>query len=1531
MSLITDNINVAYRIKRRQNKGNIVYEYNPLYNLRATVDQIDPITGEHYKTGQLIPFRTKRLGFDIMHPVNIETQTSYDGSVNLILNDDKNIPRLINTRFSPRGKHTYEIVDRVGNNDTNIYDDDNSQFDIDTSLYKKVETIPNITFDKVINSGELKVGNYIFYFKYSDADDNETDFVGESSIVSIFKGNDCDPFSIDGGERDMNAHKSIQFTISNIDQSYDYVKVYYTRSSAEHLANRITQAYSINKKYTVRSGQCKIIINGTEVGKTIPLSDINTQYFVADSVGTEAQCQNMLFMANITKLTVNYKELTDLSVRIFPYIHKETARQFIGYISPENYSDNSTAINRYEYYNTQNIYNRVGYWPEEIYRLGIVYIMNNGTLSPVFNVRGNNNIDINPSNFSDSKYNDAKDLYDINGKRKYLVIDQTDYTLGSGSSNAKGVIRFTDSDNTMNYVYGIGFYISDEVKNELIKLGIKGYFFVRQKRIPTILAQAFTIGLDQIAHIPLIPYNNKYLAERFIDNGGYLDATYQQRLYEEDSVNKNKIAAICPEFMYNQQYYNQFFTGTQYPIKACAYSSELERTSYDDRLYYTPDIQKISDNYRDAKIVSVTDEVPSVAIEDTIFKSQVGDSASAYKTSYLKINDIESSTIKGYKNPIDIVRGESSTIPINIVRGIYSPYLGIVTTQNQPLLRLINIYQSGYSENKMQEYFSIRYEDSSAYRAISQRYTIEDNSEKIEYRGDSYLCTFTWRVNRNFQDPVSPTNEIIIDKDCWRNNYDTKDTTKLEKINLGDVDAVKLGSWITFKFRSSTNLSIRSADYSNVTEVGINGIPRSFYPLSQLTVQGNNKIPQSYLMNDGFRTTLGERYNYTLPDVPYIKNVFHNRVLYSDIAINDAYRNGYRIFRDGDYSDYSSEYGQIIKLIEWQGDLLCVFEHGIAKIPVNEKAIIQNQQGGTVAIQADKVIPDELDGNYIITNMYGSQWADSIIKTPYFIYGIDTVAKKIWQISSTYSLKIISDLKVNKFLVDNIKLGERDNQPIIGIKNVKSHYNANKGDIMFTFYCPKEGNDEYAWNLCYNEIIEKFTTFYSWIPESSANIDNIMFTYDRETSKNIAMLNIDKIGNKYSLSKIKLSKHILDSDTTEILGFESPYIPVESNRYELQYTYSLPKYKGDNDLFTLTNNVIKLISDNNSSLYRVFIDVSVKAVYNSNLDLDGAVKNYLSKYNPEDNNTVDCGTYHCVVYLMKKDIYDQYSTWLWKHGTAGIFNQQDDIIKPTNWYGTQHPFEFEFVVRDTPNISKIFDNLEIISNKAEPESFHFEVVGESYDFSKDKPNMYYRQEATKQLLNNLGSHISYNSNFTKVNVKQLTKSSIFPLYYNRIDVTNQIYDNYTMMVDPDKNKDYSNLSGSEIKWNRDLNEFSILTHIKNQPINKYGRMRGNSHYKEDRWKVQIPSITFMQKNEKQWDKPPIIISKNGLPSDIKQTKITTSELPNTYNIGQVKVDSWTYRKETRLRDKYIRIRIRYSGKELAIISGILTTYTESYA
>jgi hypothetical protein len=36
----------------------------------------------------------------------------------------------------------------------------------------------------------------------------------------------------------------------------------------------------------------------------------------------------------------------------------------------------------------RNVYYKVGYWPDEYYRFGIVFVYNNNQLSPAFNIQG---------------------------------------------------------------------------------------------------------------------------------------------------------------------------------------------------------------------------------------------------------------------------------------------------------------------------------------------------------------------------------------------------------------------------------------------------------------------------------------------------------------------------------------------------------------------------------------------------------------------------------------------------------------------------------------------------------------------------------------------------------------------------------------------------------------------------------------------------------------------------------------------------------------------------------------------------------------------------------------------------------------------------------------------------------------------------------------------------------------------------------------------------------------------------------------
>mgnify|MGYP003186119029 FL=1 len=1583
---VLDNkkLSLYYLLNQIRPKGKIVYEYNPFRNLRLSqsMDSSGLRPGEPgynsedenlLEPGTLVDMDTELLNFSLNHPVSMIAQPSYDGSVNLVLNDNYSKPKLINSRFTVRENNTYEIIDRVGNNDVNLYDE--SQFDSDTSLYKRVTSIPTIEFLGITYNGVMPVGNYTFYFKLSDLDGNETDFVGESGMVSCYIGNLNSPSSIRGGTRDESSGKEVLFQLTNVDTSYDYVKVYYTRNSSAVDGQRIVSAARIEQKYPVVNGISNINVTGNEQITEIPITDINTKYFVVDRAKAQAACQNMLFLGNVSKPDMLYSDLQDLSLRILPYYISNKARDFIG-STDFAYADDSSSDNKYEYYNVFNIYNRTGYWNEEIYRLGIVYIMPDDTLSPVFNIRGRDGIP------SDKELSDLLNIYsddnysiEVDGERKHIKYDENTYLLNTGSlENVKGVVRIKDTSGVLN-VYGIGVGIPTQVL-EYLSNKVKGFFLVRQKRIPTILCQALTMGFDKCSNLPLIKYNNNYIIESFLNSSGYLTQEYLQRLITV-GYNTSNETAICPEYELRQSYFNNLFTGTDFPVRAATVQTNkmLYRNPYNDRQYYldSPSVKSNNSQYSTVQVTGIPDNTPIVKSEsNNTFRARAGEAEEGWK-----FRTIER------KSDLDIDNGANRAI-----RGVFGSYIGI-SKYNGDANTIINIYVPGYNEGQMSAYFKIRYEDASAYYAVSDRFGVVDaidtsdifTSNSVQfitekfYRGDCYICNYTHRVNRNFSDPDAPTNDEIVDDKTFRDNYDKDNKENLAKINRGDVNAIQLGSWVTFKVCASSNLSLRDVDKSYPTEEGLYGTARTFYPLSEMSVDGAFKLPESSVINGGYGITTSERLNFRAPDVPYIKNVYQTRILYSDVAVTDSFKNGYRVFQLTHYRDYPSTYGGIMKLVELFGNILCIFEHGIALIPVNERAVAGEGSGGNVFINTSNVLPENPK---MLSDTYGTQWPESVVQTPYFVYGVDTVGKKIWRTNGD-QFEIISDFKIQEFLNENITLSERELTPVVGVRNVKGHYNAFKQDVMFTFYDNLYGFEEKAWNICYNEVMQKFVTFYSWIPSYSANIDNIHFSFNRDTSKWISKLGTSSavsssadgvVLDNVVFTKDKMSANIVGLVNRPMPNKEGTGLPTVDIKYSLEKDNF-----GNRDKFDLTEGVL--------SFNGTYEELTSKTVWQLNIradvtigDYEGtdtSIKQYVSGW--KEFTETNAGYYQSVVAVTSDAVINNpllteddkklpdLTTDFWKHGQSGIIDIKDKI-KPCYWYGKQHPFEYEFVVVDNPATHKIFENLQIVSNKAVPDSFHYEVVGESYEFHEDKKNMYIRQEATKDFYQYNGSDILYNRNFLDLRGKQRdilrnwkptgqkVKSTMFPLYYARVDTFNEIEDYYKGKTAP--NKDYVNLSGSEIVYNEKLDEFRVWTHAKAADIKdpRIGRLRGNMNYQGDVWNIQINPIIFVQRNEPAWntakltketiDKVPISVGNSPIPNDLKGFDITSETPVEDYmpqdlidlGYGPEDIDTsdwWSGRKEARLRDKYIKIRVRYTGEELAIITALKTLYTISYA
>lgn len=1583
-----------------------------------------------YQKGQLVDFITDELDFDLNHPVQITPQYSYDNSVDLIINDGKSLPKIINSRFSAIGKNKYQIVDRNGNNDTNIYDK-GTQFKVDTSLYKVTTKIPKLAFGGEAFGGNLSVGNYHFYFKYCDLDGNESEFIAQSGLVSVFIGNT--PNSINSGFRDQNSYKKVRFILSNLDKAYDYILVYYSKATGEEFQNRTTKNAKILQKYKISSGNTTVIdITGFEEVEEITFHEINELLQIYDSAKTQAISQNMLFLGNVTKSQENHDYLSKLALYIVP-TYDDSKECDINTLS-KNYTGDITNT----YYNPDFIYKYTGYWDDEIYRFGVVFIKENNTLTPVYNVRG---LFLTATNETKLKEFELKQD-DKTGKIENLVsYDETTYKIAESDlisnehsylENAKGVC-YIPHNKYLNKVIGITFSCPDKIIKQLKNIGIKGYFIVRQKRIPTTLCQAYTIGLERESHTPMLPTGDKdYTYESFLnqteqnyiywDNGkkkqkkGYLLSNLFKN--HESKAPKGVVsssAAICPDYDVNSPYLNTFFTGTQFTVSTQYLSIYLKNNG--DRLFEqenNPLECKVNPKYSTVKIIGVEDNTKLVGIEDTLFSARAGEAEEAFRFASV-----------GTKNTKD--NGGN-----NLLRGSYGPYLGITGYQSSG--DLITIKIPGYNLSNMEDYFKIRYNDAAEFYPISDRLTFNsfDNNDYWRslgtfYRGDCYICKFTHRLNRNFRDATTPTNDDIVDPSCWAKNIEYEDdvlkTENLDKINLGDVNAVNLGMWVSIIVRSNINHSVRSLDESQVDEAGLIGNCRGFFPYHPISARAGYKLPESNTYNKGFEASVGEQVFEELPIVPYYKDIYSTRIAYSNIQITNAFKNAYRVFQSTHYRDYPITYGEITKIIEWNGNLICVLEHGIYEIPINERAIAGEGSGGNVYINTSNVLPEN---PRVISDTFGSQWIDSIIKTPVGIYGVDTIAKKIWKVDNS-GIELISDSKVQEFLNNNITLTERELTPIIGLRNVKTHYNAFKHDVMFTFYDDLNGISECVWNLCWNETQNKWVTFYSWVPSFSENIHNTYFSFDRETSKQIAKLALNEKSEHSDyiyLDNTKMSNEMRNNEkpvnyigklhydltyegaTTvnfkweivrdvygnykhfELRNEDELYYNDEYGNYVIdmpnEITYEEKDYKIiDNkwqcDSTEVTDEVlIQSLNKERLKVWKKEFDINKEKndsfkpslvndpfkkqkTYILNIRVtptityDGEKANYAEYVtNKNANIQLNGGYIERTICVIPEEHLEALSTDFWRHGQSGIFDITEDIV-PTKWYGKQHPFEFEFIVRDQADTHKIFDNLIIISNKAEPESFHYEIIGECYEFAKDKKNMYIRQEATKELFQNCGNDIEFNSNYKDLESKHreipssnfYEKSTILPAYYLRQDSINTIEDYYHSRPN-EQGKDFRDWTGAEIVYYKNLNEFRIWNHAKANNLEYDGTIRGNMRYKEDKWYVQIPSINLVQYNEPSWNKVDFNednANENNIPVELKQAnffKQDEIELPKKDENGKEispldkrGIVLWPDNKirwsEVKPKDKYIKIRVRYSGKDLAIISAIKTLYSISYA
>ena len=844
-------MSLSLTVKKYNQEGDMAHEYRPLRNKLLAGQQQESETGKQITPKDLTDFRTKEINVDLDNPLNIECQPSYDGTVNLIINDDKNPPRIINTRFSAIEDNRYRIINRNQKEQTNIYEE--TMIDQQTRLFRNLNLIPRIQFMSVDYFGQLKGGNYTFYVKFADNDFNKTDVVCESGQISVFNGTLSSPKTIMGTLQDERTDKSISIRINNIDTSFQKVYLYYTRETSDPNGARITESAMIKEPYDIKNSYLDITVNGFEEVQEINEEELNIKYLYVDRVKTQAQNQGMLFFGNVEMTTVEPRDFQVLSL----YINVALCRkeESIGYIDTSYNNKSSDDSEQTEYYNPQNIYYNLGYWPDEMYRLGIVYIMRDDSLSEVFNLRGvkfegrydgssitgdcvtNIGYDSNTSLLSGynhwwpgakKKNEETGEFetvwnYDLNGNPivEYIYDEKTgelkeensksweevsinyipkdDFILnGKHLDNIMGVFKMPKNIQIYNHeskeTHPWGFRISfpEGLLAKLRSMGVKGFFIVRQKRIPTILCQGLSVGVDRAGHVPTIPiYNQKekvfnYITEGFIDDNGTLSTNFKKKTTKYRATSALLSIDPCVTPMLQSTFDGSEYTIQEYEPRIIedkdtrVFTAEYDTNKFPTDWKPNTDGTWWTDTFQKLNTVYVASDVPFKYMANQSFSTRAGAAE--------EVKQIAFFDQQNYK-------AENR----DLLRGIWCPFLGL--SNNVKDGWIYNVKIRNFSSVFEQEYFKIRGNDNSPFYAITDRYSVDDerfkNNGSIDaYRGDCYTCTVSIRLQRNFTDSDVPVNEIIIDPNTWKDNYGGYNTTSEDEwlsINRGDVNTCPIG------------------------------------------------------------------------------------------------------------------------------------------------------------------------------------------------------------------------------------------------------------------------------------------------------------------------------------------------------------------------------------------------------------------------------------------------------------------------------------------------------------------------------------------------------------------------------------------------------------------------------------------------------------------------------------------------------------------------------------------------------------------
>ena len=323
--------------------------------------------------------RSTCLNFDTRHPIEV-THRIRNGCENVIYFTDNHNPiREINLDSLDQ----YLLEGEIYNNTAaDIWDC--AQFKL-IADYK----VPVASFVQINDSGgfDMLLGTYQLAFRYLDTDLNPTNWCAITNPIPI----SADPYGTNeigirepatrisggfNGEEHLPTTKSIDYNITNIDTSFEYLDIAMIRTVSGN--GNPSDAYILDS-LPISGSSIDYTLRG-QIAASIPvdLDDIVIPRVPYDTAKTIEQIDQRLVLGNITSPYLDHEAFQRTANDMGVTYHTNAQSGDDAHSSEVDCGAPSGKM----------YFSKLSYMRDEVYALGIVWILKDGTESPVYHIPG---------------------------------------------------------------------------------------------------------------------------------------------------------------------------------------------------------------------------------------------------------------------------------------------------------------------------------------------------------------------------------------------------------------------------------------------------------------------------------------------------------------------------------------------------------------------------------------------------------------------------------------------------------------------------------------------------------------------------------------------------------------------------------------------------------------------------------------------------------------------------------------------------------------------------------------------------------------------------------------------------------------------------------------------------------------------------------------------------------------------------------------------------------------------------------------